>query len=324
MRTIDIHAHVLTREAMTRMQREASAAAPRLEEDTLVVGQFRFARFPRGAWDVEQRLADMDAAGVDVQAVSVVPFTLLYELEPAVTSTFAQIQDESIAELVRDHPTRFVGLATVPLQDPPAAARELRRAVRELALRGIEIGTNVAGRNLDAPELDVVWSAAAELGAFVFVHPQSVAAADRLANYYLFNLLGNPLDTSIAAASLVFGGVLERYQNLHICLAHGGGFIPYQRGRLEHGWRVRQEPRRLLQQPPAASFDRLYYDTILHADAALRFLASTAGVEHVLLGSDYPFDMGPTDPVGKVKRAIPEESEHSAVLGGTAGRLLNL
>ena len=326
--TIDIHAHVLTEATLARLQRESPSQAPRLErsgEDAaLVVGSFRYPAFPRGGWDIERRLADMDAKRVAVQAVSVPPFVMLYELEAQVTTAFAQIHNEAIAELVRAQPDRFVGLATVPLQDPPAAAAELRRAMRQLGLRGMEIGANVAGRDLDDPELEPVWQAAQELGAFIFLHPQSVAAADRLRNYYLWNLLGNPLDTSIAAASLVFGGVLERYPDLRLCLAHGGGFIPYQRGRLEHGWRVRAEPRQRLQQPPGAFFDRLYFDTILHSDAALAYLVRTAGADHVLLGSDYPFDMGPAEPVESVRRAVPDAAAQAQVLGSTAARLLGL
>ncbi|MBI2756776.1 MAG: amidohydrolase [Chloroflexi bacterium] len=329
MVTIDIHAHVLTEDMMARLGEADAVHAPRLEERqaeqaTLVVGTFRFPAFPRGGWDVARRLADMDATGVAVQALSVVPFTYLYELEPALGATFSRIQNDAIAALVRDHPTRFVGLATLPLQDPLVAADELRRACGELGLRGFAMGTNVAGRNLDDPALAPVWAAAAEVGAFVFVHPQSVAAAERLGRYYLINLIGNPLDTSIAAASLVFGGVLERHPRLTVCLAHGGGFVPYQRGRWEHGWRVRAEPRQSLRRDPAASLNRFLYDTILHSPAALEYLVQTAGADRVLLGSDYPFDMGPSDPVAAVRGAVRGAAQQQAILGNTAAGLLGM
>lgn len=327
---IDVHAHVLTEDTMARLQRESPAHAPRIVERTddwavLAIGDFQYRPFPRGGWDVARRLADMDATGVDVEALSVVPFTFGYHLDPALALAFAQVQNEAIAELARQHPRRFVGLATLPLQDPEAAARELRRAMRDLGLRGAAIGTNVAGRNLDWPDLEPLWAAAQELGAFLFVHPERVAAAERLRDYYLINLLGNPIDTSIAIASLVFGGVLERFPGLTLCFAHGGGFVPYQRGRLEHGWRLRAEPKRRLAGSPGPLLDRLYFDTILHSTPALEYLVRTAGPDHVLLGSDYPFDMGPESPVGEVERlAALGPAERQQMLGATAARLLGL
>jgi aminocarboxymuconate-semialdehyde decarboxylase len=168
--------------------------------------------------------------------------------------------------------------------------------VGELGLRGASLGTHVAGRNLDDPALEPVWAAPEELGAFLFVHPDRPCAAERLARYYLINLLGNPMDTSIAIASLVFGGVLERHPGLTFCFAHGGGFIPYQRGRLRHGWEQRDEPKRSIKESPEASIARLYFDTIVHSTPALEYLVRTVGADHVLLGSDYPFDMCPPDP----------------------------
>ena len=326
---VDVHAHILTERAMARMQRESPEHAPRLVERSddgavLELGGVRQRPFGRGAWDIERRLADMDATGVDVQALSVVVVTFGYHLDPALATTFAQIQNEEIASLVRSHPDRFVGLATLPMQDPQAAATELRRAIRDLGLRGALIGTNVAGRNLDAPEFEPVWDAAQELGAFLFFHPERVAAAERLADYYLTNLLGNPFDTSVAIASLVFGGVVERFPGLTLCFAHGGGFIPYQRGRLERGWQVRPEPRQKLKGAPGASFERLYFDSILHSPLALDFLVRTVGAEHILLGSDYPFDMGPEDPVASITSAVQDPDDRRRILGDTAARLLRL
>src|SRR5207248_8728937 len=168
-------------------------------------------------------------------------------------------------------PDRFMGIATLPMQAPKLAAEELRHAMRVLGLSGAQIGSNIAGKNLDDPELEPVWATAAELDAFLLVHPINVAGMDRLGSYYLNNLIGNPLDTTIAAACLVFSGVLERYPTLKICLAHGGGFIPYQAGRLAHGWNVRPEPKNGLKVSPEASLRRFYYDTILHAQPQLEF-----------------------------------------------------
>ena len=326
---IDVHAHVLTERMMARLQEAAAEHAPRLQARhgdwaELWTGSGTYQPFPVGGWDIARRLADMDAVGVDVQVLGVVPFTYYYYLPVEVAQRFARIQNEEIAALCRQHPTRFVGLATLPMQAPELAAAELRYAMTELGLRGAALGTNIDGRNLDLPELEPVWAAAEELGAFLFVHPDRVCAQDRLGSYYLHNLIGNPTDTSIAIASLVFGGVVERHPRLVCCFAHGGGFIPYQQGRLLHGWRRRREPRARLQGSPAASLARLYFDTIVHSSPALRYLVQVAGAERVLLGSDYPFDMGPEDPVAEVLGADLSATEREAVLGGNAARLLGI
>jgi aminocarboxymuconate-semialdehyde decarboxylase len=213
-------------------------------------------------------------------------------------------------------------MATLPMQAPKLAAEELRHAVTVLGMRGAQIGSNIAGRNLDDPELEPVWSVAAELDAFILVHPNNVAGADRLSSYYLTNLIGNPLDTTIAAACLVFSGVLERYPSLKFCLAHGGGFVPYQAGRLVHGWHVRAEPKKKLTRPPTDSLKRFYFDTIVHSKDALEFLVGSAGADRVLLGSDYPFDMGMSDAVLTVRALPVGPAEQNAILGETAQAML--
>jgi aminocarboxymuconate-semialdehyde decarboxylase len=194
--------------------------------------------------------------------------------------------------------------------------------MRVLGLRGMQIGSNIAGKNLDDPELEPVWATAAELDAFILLHPINVAGMDRLGSYYLNNLIGNPLDTTIAAACLVFSGVLERYPSLKICLSHGGGFVPYQAGRFVHGWQVRTEPKKKLPKPPTDSLNRFYFDTIVHSTDVLEFLVGEAGADRVLLGSDYPFDMGMPDGVLQVRGLSVPASDQAAILGGRARALL--
>jgi aminocarboxymuconate-semialdehyde decarboxylase len=223
---------------------------------------------------------------------------------------------------VRRHPERFAGLGTVPLQSPDAAVSELRRCMNDLGLRGMMIGSNVKGRNFDDPALEPVWAAAAELGAFIFIHPTTTAAGDRLKDYYLRNFIGNPLDTTIAAACLVFAGVLERYPQIRIFLSHGGGFLPYQAARFVHGWGEREEAKKSLKVSPAASLHRFLYDTILHDRQPLEFLIGWAGADRVLLGSDYPYDMGQYDGVELVSSLPIGEAEKAMILGGNARRLL--
>jgi aminocarboxymuconate-semialdehyde decarboxylase len=326
MRTIDTHSHVLTEETAALLR----AAAPKVPvtitpiDDAaavLDVGGVAYRPFPRGGFDIAHRLRDMDAAGVDVQVLSAAPQTYLYKQEAALGATTSLIQNDQIAKHIAAHPTRFLGIATLPMQAPKFAADELKRAMSKLGLRGAMIGSNIIGKNLDDPSFEPLWAAAEELNAFVFVHPNNVAGADRLKSYYLGNLIGNPLDTTIAAASLFFGGVLDRYPKMKVMLAHGGGFAPYQAARWEHGWAVRPEPKINIKQQPRGIAKRFYYDTILHSAPVLEAMIRLVGPDRVMLGSDYPYDMGMTDCVKHVRGLTISDADKAAILGGRAERL---
>lgn len=326
--TIDSHTHILTEEAMRLLAKESPKVAPVLKgrgtpQATLTIdGRVVQDPMPSEIWDVDLRLRDMDAHGVDVQVLSPTVFTFYYNQDPALALTCTAIQNEEIAALARNKPDRFIGLGSVPLQAPELAAKELRRSIATLGLRGAMIGTNVNGRNLDDPALDPFWAEAERLGAFLFIHPHGGIFGDRLASYYMKNFVGLPFDTTIAAASLVFGGVLERHPRLKISLSHGGGFVPYQAGRFQHAYDVRPEARAHLPNGPAASIGRLYYDTILHSKSALEYLVSAAGAERVLLGSDYPFDMGNLDCVARVRALSIDDKAKELILGGYAETVL--
>ena len=326
MKIIDIHAHVLADDTIRLLQREVPQVPIKLtpidqEFSVLEVAGAAYRPFPRGGFDLEKRFKDMDAAEVDMQVVSNTPQTFLYHQPPEVTAATARLQNDQIVKLIAAHPGRFAGIATLPMQAPQLAADELARAMRA-GLRGAHLGSNINGKNLDDPSLEPVWAKAAELGAFILIHPVGVAGADRLKSYYLANLIGNPVDTTIAAASLVFGGVMERHPTLKICLSHGGGFVPYQGGRWVHGWNVRGEPQVNLKVSPAASLRRFYFDTILHAAAPLEYLVRAAGADHVLLGSDYPFDMGTLECARQVKALGIAEADRATILGQGAAALL--
>lgn len=327
-RTIDTHAHILTEETMRLIAGEAPKLAPVLQDSAadptvLTVAGVPYAPFIRGGWDIETRLKDMDAAGVDVQVLSATPQTYYYDQEASAAAAAAAIQNEQIAKHVKDHPQRFMGIATLPLQAPDKAAAELRRAIQELGLRGAMIGSNCEGRNLDHPSFEPLWQTAQELDAFMFIHPVGVAGANRMQDYYLRNFVGNPLDTTIAAACLVFGGVLEKFPQLTVVLAHGGGFVPYQMGRWLHGWAERRpEPQVRLKVSPQASLDRLRFDSILHAAAQLESLVGWVGPQRVLLGSDYPYDMMMRDLVRHVRGLAIPEGDKNVILGEEAARLL--
>ena len=327
MPVIDAHTHVLTEAMIAAIARAAPSLAPKLtrlddEAGILEINGVRQNPFPRAAWDLERRFADMAAQRVDMHVVCNIPHTFLYEADAGAAGTVSEIQNEAIGALCRRYPDRFLGLATLPMQDPARAAAVLERAVTAHGLRGLHLGSNIGGGNLDDPALDAVWEVADRHALLVLVHPHKVVAAQRMHDYYLTNLIGNPLETTIAAASLVFGGVVERHPGIRFLLSHGGGFVPYQAGRFRHGWRVRPEPKSRLKGDPAESLDRLLHDSITHAPGALRFLLDEVGAQRVLFGSDYPFDMGTTRGVEEVEEAVADPATREAVLHGNALRLL--
>jgi len=327
-KVIDVHAHILNEDTMRLIAKEAPAVGlsfKPIDKEFAVfeIGGIVYKPFPRGAWDLEQRFKDMATAGVDMHVISNTPQTFLYNLDGALNATVAAIQNDQIAKHIKDHPGRFYGLATLPMQAPDKAAAELRRAMKTLGLKGAQIGSNINTRNLDDPAFAPVWEAANELKALIMVHPTQVAAADRLKNYYLTNLIGNPLDSTIAVASLVFGGVVERHPNIKFFFVHGGGFAPWQAGRFAHGWQVRNEPKvHLKDHGPEKALDTLYYDTILHAQPQLASLVSMIGPGRVVLGSDYPYDMGTLECARQVKALSISEADKTKILTSTPLKLL--
>jgi aminocarboxymuconate-semialdehyde decarboxylase len=326
-RTIDTHTHVLADDTIRILQKEIPRLGLQLapydaDNAVLKVAGVKYRPFPRGGHDIERRLADMDATEVDMHVLSVSPQTWLYGQEASIGAAAAAIQNDEIARLVKEKPDRFTGIATLPMQAPEKAAEELRRAMKTLGLRGAMIGSNVGGKNLDDPSFEPLWAAATELDAFFMIHPGNVAGADRLRSYYLGNLIGNPLDTTIAAACLIFGGVLERYPSFRPVMAHGGGFIPYQGGRWVHGWHVRPEPKVHVKHSPEKYLERFRYDTICHSKASLEFLISSAGADRVFLGSDYPYDMGMMDCVRHVRSLDIAAAARDQILGGHAAAIL--
>jgi aminocarboxymuconate-semialdehyde decarboxylase len=329
IRTIDIHAHMLPRETIRRLGKESSRVAPKLiaqaDGSTImeIAGKVVQRPMPQECWDLDLRLADMDRHGIDMQAVCATVHTFFYEEEPALGAACAALQNDEIAAATGRHSDRFVALATLPLQDPQRAADELTRAMRVLGLRGAQIGSNVGGGNLDDPALDAVWAAANELRAFILVHPHGeILPGDRLASYYMRNFVGLPFETTVAGAALVFGGVIERYPDINFCLCHGGGFLPYQAGRFVHAFNMRAEPKTRLRGSPQDSMARLHYDTIVHSPRALEFLVATVGPDRVLMGSDYPFDMGELGCVTRVETLAISRTHRDAVLGQRANELL--
>jgi aminocarboxymuconate-semialdehyde decarboxylase len=255
---------------------------------------------PPQIYSIERRLKDMATQWIDMQVLSVPPFLFFYASDPAQSLEQCQKINNAFAETVQKYPDRFVALANLPMQDPEMAARELERSVRELGLRGAEICSNINGKNLDDKSFAPFYTKLQQLDVPVFIHPSNVLGADRLRPYHLQNLIGNPSDTAVAAASLIFGGVLKEFPRLKFYLAHGGGSCPYLRGRWEHGWQVRPEARANIDRPPSDYLRLLCFDSLVHSVPALNFLVETVGPGRVMMGTDYPFDMGDRDPVKTV------------------------
>ena len=274
--------------------------------------------------DPKRRIQDMDKIGLDMQAISIIPNDVNYDVDASLGLKFAQKQNNGIAEVVRAYPDRFIGMATVPMQDASLAVQELERAVRELGFKAVEIISNVKGKNLDEPEFRPFYQKVQELDIPIYIHPHNVAGADRLQKSELTNLIGFPLESSIAAASIIFGGVLESFPKLRFLFSHAGGYVPYIRGRWEHGYYFRKECR-TIPKPPSEYVKLMYFDTIIHFGPALAFLVDTVGADKVVLGSDYPADMGDMNPVDTVRNAAGiSAASKEMILEHSSARLLNL
>jgi aminocarboxymuconate-semialdehyde decarboxylase len=244
----------------------------------------------------------MDGAGIGISLLSSTPFAFFYEVDDDLAVELARFQNDQLSEMVKKYPNRFAAIATLPLQVPSEAVKELERAIKVLGLRGVEIGSHVGKRELGDKAFWPVYKALEDLGVPIFIHPHLVAGMERLEDFYLTNLIGNPLDTTIAAAQLIFSGVLEKYPGLKIILAHAGGQLPYIIGRIEHGYQVRPECKEKVRRSPMTFFKNFYFDIITHNPEALRYLIAFAGSDHILLGSDYPYDMGDPNPVERVSK----------------------
>ncbi|WP_426244627.1 amidohydrolase family protein [Nocardioides sp. LHG3406-4] len=325
--TIDIHAHTIPAPLLVGLAENAPSIAPRLEDrDGELYFHYPSGRVsgptPAGMSDTAARLADMDASGVRTQALSVPPTHFSYAHGAEEAAAAATLHNDAMVDMALAHPDRFVVLGTLPLQDTDLSLKELDRLLSIEQVVGLEFGTNVAGRNLDDPDLAPIWGAVADAGLAVVLHPDNVAGAQRMHDHYLHNFVGNPTDTTVAAGSLMFGGVLTDHPNLRIALLHGGGFLPYQIGRFEHGWSVRPEPQQKLSVSPRSLLGRFWFDTLTHDTDSLRFLLERVGADRLCLGTDYPFDMADATPLASIEAAIPDAAVAEQVSVSTPRELL--
>ena len=273
---------------------------------------------------IEPRLADMDRMGVDIQVLAPFVSQNYYWTDVALGQELARLQNERLAEAVTAHPDRFAAIGTVPLQDTTSAIRELEHLVGALGMSGVQISSNINGLDLDDPRFRPFWARAEELGAVVLIHPSGFTDGRRLDDWFLTNLIGNPLDSTIALTRLVLSGRLAEFPDLRWVVVHGGGYTPFYNARLDHGWEARPEARVNIDLPPSSYLKQVYYDTMVFSPRELSHLIDFAGPEHVLLGTDYPFDMGESDPVGLTSRVMLSGEDLARVRGTNAMELFRL
>jgi len=332
MRTIDMHAHLMPQRFWQTVDQGQTWYGVRYEQDadrgwTVSPAGRNPVLTPKLRFTHEERLRDMDEQGVDVQVISVATPLFGYYLDMAQARQLARDVNDDIAAMTRQWPQRFAGLATLPVQDVPAAIDELDHAVNILGLKGAELDTVVNDLNWDEPQFLPLFKAAEAMGAVLFFHPQPHAnlLLSRSARYGLTNSLGVPLEDTLVLATLIFGGILDACPDLKVCIAHGGGPACFGMGRLDRGWQVRSEARTHIHRPPSTYQRQLYYDCLTSSEASLRFLLDHVGADRVVLGSDWPYVRWDPSPVAWVQglQSLSQE-EKEAILWKNLERLLGL
>jgi aminocarboxymuconate-semialdehyde decarboxylase len=310
VKTVDVHAHCAVPEALAMMQLPAGSSA-RWDTPQLRIGP--------------DRLRVMDEQGIDVEALSINPFW--YAAERDLARRIVQLQNEKLAAICAAYPDRFVAFATVALQHPDLAAQQLEDG-KKLGLRGAAIGGNVNGEEVSSPRLDPFWAKAEELGALIFIHPQGIPELQKRfqGNGYLSNVIGNPLETTIALSHLIFDGTLDRFPGLKICAAHGGGYLPSYSARSDHGCATSPPDcsPTPLKKHPSEYLRQLYFDSLVFTPEALRHLVAECGASQIVMGTDWPFPWTTTAVDHILNAPGLSADERRAILGGTASKLLGI
>ena len=328
---IDIHCHYLNQAVAAKVaplnpaQYEPSVEFANALTREVNVKQMRD-RGPKLS-TIETRLKDMDRMGIDLQAISPAPNQTYYWTEPELGAELSRLVNDRLAEIVATWPDRFVALGTVPLQNVDLAVVELERCVKQLGLRGVEINPSVNGMDLTDPRLNLekFFARAQALDAVIFMHPIGFTQGERLVDHYFNNVIGNPMETTIAASHLIFDGVMQRNPKLKVVLPHAGGYLAHYWARMDHAHRARPDCRTVISKAPSSYLKKMYFDTISFDPQMLRHMIDQYGPGHVLLGTDYPYDMGIDDPVGLIG-SVPrlKRAEKDMIEGGNAARLLKI
>lgn len=326
---IDIHCHREcgpAGELMAEAARAAGKVALGHGNPTTQAVNKRQLEFIRPKMDLlDVRLEDMDRMGVDIQAVAVAVYQYYYWADPDLGAKVSRIINEEFVESTSKYPGRFLPLGTVPLQDTDAAIQELRYLAQELGMRGIEIGTHVEGEEISSPRLDPFWAEVQKLGLVVVIHTQGATHAQRLADHNFVNIIGHAFEATLATSHLIFDGVVVRYPDLKIVVVHGGGYLPAYAGRIDHGWRARADVSEGVPDLPTSYLRKFFFDTMVFEPAQVEYLAGLYGAEQIVLGTDYPYDMGDDDPLALLGACTGlKQDEIDLIAGGNAARLLGL
>jgi aminocarboxymuconate-semialdehyde decarboxylase len=326
--TIDLHAHIA-------VPRAAEFVKPHLDLATIPLA--RYATPDTKALNIRQdadrasrmtaydeRLADLDAMGIDLQLVMCAPNQCYYTVPLDIAVESARMVNDGIAEYVAGKPDRFVALGTVPMPDGTEAAKELERCIKTHKFKGVQTLTNVAGRELSDPAFAPFWNKAEELGALVLLHPMGFTEGARLSRFYFNNIIGNPFETTLALHYLIFDGVLERHPGLKILAVHGGGYLGAYAGRIDHAWGARSDCQAGLPKPPTHYLRQVYFDTVVFTPHQLHALIDTFGADHIVMGTDYPYDMAEYEPIEHLVSAGLDQSMIAAIAGLNAKKLLGL
>ena len=326
--TIDIHAHIVVPAA-------GKVAGPHVDMSRIPLAHFSDAMTKEinaiqdkdraeVITQIDKRLFDLDAMAIDIQVVAPAPGQCYFTVPTKIAEEAHRIVNDGVAEYVAKRPDRFVGLGTVTLQEPELAAKELEY-VMSLGLKGVQILTNVDGQELGDPKFRPFFAAAERLGAFVMIHPNGFTHGDRFTHFYFNNVIGNPLETTIALHQLIFNGTLARFPEIKLMAVHGGGYLPGYSGRIDHAWGARDDSRADLPLPPTTYLRQVYLDTVVFSYHQLAYMLELFGPDRIMMGTDYPFDMAEYNPVGHVA-GVPgmDEVTLAQICGGNAARVLGL
>jgi aminocarboxymuconate-semialdehyde decarboxylase len=328
VRTVDVHAHMLVPESAEltaphfkpEMDPRTFFSSPMTKELNAEFYKLTAAKYT----DPETRLADMDALGLDCQLVGLSPFHYFYWADAELSPRVAALQNEKIAQFAAFDPARLVGIGTLPFNHPEAAVAEARRLAAEYAFPGVYMGADINGLDLDDPKFEPVWEVLEELSLVIILHPAGFTQAERLTDYYLVNVIGMPLSSTLTVTRMILGGVFERHPNLKMLVVHGGGYLTFYSARTDHAFKHRPELRQHIDRPPSEYLKQLYYDITVFDPAMIEQLVSNYGADRVLLGTDYPFDMGLTDPLAMVAETSLTEADRDLIVGGNAHRLFRM
>ena len=325
---VDVHAHLLPRSAIAAAEHGTDWFGSKVERDALgrpeiVTGDYRVSLGGKVHWEsIPERMDRMDDMGVEIQVISLNPILFRYYLDPANAAKASAAVNDEIAAIVADHPTRFSGFGALPMQSPKDAVAELERVMATPGMVGVSVGTHVGGSNWDEPHLFPVLQTAEQAGAVVFVHPAASRLKEAVPRYHMRNYIANPTETTIAIGSIIFGGIIDKLPELRLVFAHGGGYACWAYARFDHGYKVRPEAREHASQLPSDYLGRMWYDSLVHGYGNLRRLVDVVGIGQVLLGTDFPADMGQPDPVRWIEGSGLSEIEQQAVLGSNFLMLL--